>query len=432
MYAFLLLLGCGVPQRYEIVDLGALGGSLSIGYGISETGHAAGTAQLASGAAHPAWFDGARWVDLGLLPGGSGGEARAANPSGAVAGWTVFSGGTRACRWEHGGVTDLGLLPNGTHSYGFAINARGEVAGYGNAPPFGFHAFAARGTTLQDLGTLPGGSNSFAYAINGRGEVAGASEFGQGGLLRAFLWRAGVMHDLGAFQQGSGASAALDLNDLGEACGWSTLPNAQPRAAFWTGALLLDLGVLTGGLNSLALGLNDVGQAVGRSYDAAGRLRAVLYENGAVVDLNGLAVNGAGWELWEARDINDAGDIVGNGSYLGQTRGYWLRPLGLRLRGPEPGRAGARNTAALTGAAPQARLYLLSGFQGGFTTWPNCPAVVLGILNPSVAAAASAGPAGNAWLEHAVPAALRGGTVYLQAVVPAACAASNLVVHTFP
>jgi hypothetical protein len=53
-------------------------------------------------------------------------------------------------------------------------------------------------------------------------------------------------------------------------------------------------------------------------------------ENGAAIDLNTLLPVGSGWNLLSAEGINNAGDIVGYGTFGGQTRGF------LRTAVPEP------------------------------------------------------------------------------------------------
>ena len=60
-----------------------------------------------------------------------------------------------------------------------------------------------------------------------------------------------------------------------------------------------------------------------------------------LLDLNSLVPIDSGWELNEAYAINGKGQIVGSGTFQGQTRAFRLDPLGVALNAaaaiPEPG-----------------------------------------------------------------------------------------------
>src|SRR5688500_15101485 len=69
-----------------------------------------------------------------------------------------------------------------------------------------------------------------------------------------------------------------------------------------------DLGALLPDGFSTARAINGAGQVVGASQAASGELRAVTWENGAIRDLG---VPSAEFNESEARDVNNAGRIVG-------------------------------------------------------------------------------------------------------------------------
>jgi probable HAF family extracellular repeat protein len=80
---------------------------------------------------------------------------------------------------------------------------------------------------------------------------------------------------------------------------------------------ITDLGTL-GGTSSRAKSINSLGQVVGGSRTVSGSNHAFLWENGVMYDLNSSLPAGSDWCLYGAEGINDAGQIVGNGSRDGQ------------------------------------------------------------------------------------------------------------------
>lgn len=104
--------------------------------------------------------------------------------------------------------------------------------------------------------------------------------------------------------------------------GIAPAPGQKVHAFLWRGGVLRDLGTLPGGDGfSWAYGVNGSDQAVGLATVAGGqtdhRNRAVLFENGVAVDLNTRVVNlPASVSLYSANAISDSGVIVGNGCVL--------------------------------------------------------------------------------------------------------------------
>jgi probable HAF family extracellular repeat protein len=111
-----------------------------------------------------------------------------------------------------------------------AMNERDEVVGTSFLAGPGEHAFVWRGGVMTDLGTL-GGLVSRAAAINERGDVAGEAH-DAAGVAHAVLWRRGRIVDLGVPPGGS--SRAVDVNDLGQVLGEITYADGATRAAVWT------------------------------------------------------------------------------------------------------------------------------------------------------------------------------------------------------
>jgi probable HAF family extracellular repeat protein len=288
--------------RYELVDLGTLGGPNSQVNGslppmINNRGVVAGSAETAEPCSYLGGF---------IAP---------------------------TFRWEDGVLTNLGLLPGGCFSLPNAINAKGMMAGSGDVgviePVTGapvLHAdFRYKGQII-DLGTF-GGSNSLANDLNGRGQVVGGAEntepdpWNFGGIIglpsptawHAFVWEKGVMQDLGTL--GGPDSFSMLINEAGQVAGFSFtdsspspttgIPTVHPF--LWDHGTMNDVGTLGGTFGLVGGGLNNRGQLVGISFlEGDVTSHAFIWERGVLTDIGTLGGDnsGAGW-------INDAGQVAG-------------------------------------------------------------------------------------------------------------------------
>ena len=108
---------------------------------------------------------------------------------------------------------------------------------------------------------------------------------------------------------------AAGINSRGEVIGSSDLAgNATGHAFLWTKHKgMQDLGTLSGDVSSSAFGINEEGQVVGVSCDASGNCRAFLWQDGVMTDLNTLVCQGTSLYLTYGGDINDRGEIAGEG-----------------------------------------------------------------------------------------------------------------------
>jgi probable HAF family extracellular repeat protein len=318
-------------------------------------------------------------ADLGPLPAGAARDfGEGVNSAGDVAGYTSTAApASEAFGWTAGGGFDQFGTLGGTSSFGLSINDEGVVVGrsdlgVGNQTrPFR----VLPGGTMENLGTL-GGNFGSANDVNASGVITGSASTAS--TSRAFIWQEGVgMTDIGNFTP-TGLSSGQAINAAGHVAGQGTTSRGELHAFWWDGATMTDLGTLEMGTSSLALGMNDAdavvglsttdalgtsfhaflwsngagmvqldelapfdtrafdinngGDAVGWSWiDAVGNARAVLWEDGgAATDLNDCIPAGSGWLLNDARGINDAGQIVGNGELNGAPRAFLLTPV------PEP------------------------------------------------------------------------------------------------
>jgi probable HAF family extracellular repeat protein len=100
------------------------------------------------------------------------------------------------------------------------------------------------------------------------------------------------------------------------------------------GAGMTDLGHLGGG-RSTALAINNTGIAVGTSTIDNGTSRVFRWTQAeGMVDLNTLLPPNSGWVLDVVHDVNDRGQIAGEGLHNGQRRAFRYNPPGLTEAAP--------------------------------------------------------------------------------------------------
>lgn len=288
----------------QIVDLGTFGGNESWANAVNNRGHVVGSAANAI----PDPF----------------------NASPFLYGW-----GTQmhAFLWADGVKQDLGTL-GGPDSLGMYVNEAGQVAGFSytsytpnpltGIPPG--HPFLWENGTMRDLGTI-GGTQVFDLdGINERGQVIGQMTMADEVRSHPFLWDGKRLIDLGTFG-GNGANANW-FNETGEVVGHSQYATFCPgwgegpidHAYLWRNGVMTDLGTVPGinpleGLSS-AWGINSKTQIVGNSATCDySVLDAFLWEDGSMVDLNTLISPGSPLHLALPVYISDLGEIAGLGFF---------------------------------------------------------------------------------------------------------------------
>jgi probable HAF family extracellular repeat protein len=357
----LLILITSVPahaqhHHYKFIDLGTFGGPASYFSNgldgiLNPQGTAVGWADTATADPFPdfcfnadcyvshafASQNGVR-TDLGTLPGGTSSAAFWISSNGIIAGnaqngeedpFVSGLGQSRAVLWKSGKIIDLGTLEGGYESTIASVNSKGQAVGFSmNTVPDDFslvapgfyptqtRAFLWRHGVMEDLGTL-GGDDAIANVINERGQIVGNSYTNTTpnattGLptLDPFLWENGKMIDLGTLGGTIGAPAAF--NNHGEVVGQSNLAgDVYSHAFLWTKQHgMQDLGTL-GGNTGVVNWINDAGDIVGKT-DLPGSLspqdhHAVLWRHGHQIDLGALP----GETNSNAYNVNSRGAVVG-------------------------------------------------------------------------------------------------------------------------
>jgi probable HAF family extracellular repeat protein len=171
--------GKQVEQAYAVTDLGTLGGSQSLAFGINNRVQLAGLSLLSgdSGLRAYLWENG-RMNDLGTL-GGPNSYGFYVNSLGKVVGWAdVDQNARHAFLWQSGRMTDLGTLGD-PNSSALGLSVTSDAVGYSDVPSIdpdtgmpAFHAFRWTRGSITDLGTL-GGLYSSGESTNSRGQVVG-------------------------------------------------------------------------------------------------------------------------------------------------------------------------------------------------------------------------------------------------------------------
>ncbi len=198
-------------------------------------------------------------------------------------------------------------LPSGASIASKAICARRAVVGTATLGSSSeYHAIVLDASGVADLGTL-GGLTSHGRGGNASGAIVGASSTGS--TTHAFLYRNGVMQDLGTL--GGASSDAFAINSSDQIVGQSTLitgGDVPSHAVLWDGCDPIDLGTLDGGAESFARDLNNAGDIVGTSSRAEEpfRAHAVVWRDQVIEALD---ANGALHS--QAVAINEAGTIAG-------------------------------------------------------------------------------------------------------------------------
>lgn len=301
------------------LDLGSLDGLVSVGNAINASGQVAGYSSFDNSFTHGFLTSSGSVIDLGTL-GGTYSYAYGLNDFGLVVGESgiEFDLEIHGFSYNNGIVTDLGTL-GGMYSSARAVNNSGTIVGESSDDDEFVHAFSYSGGIMTDLGTL-GGDASTAKAINSNGIIIGESS-NANDETHGFSFSGGAMTDIGTL--GGTFSNVKALNETGQIIGISSTVIDDTHGYLYSNGTLTDLGTL-GGVFSQPESLNNQGQIVGESDLANGTQHAFLWQNGTMVDLNSLIPANSGWELFTAGLINDAGRIVGFGTYNGNFSAYVL------------------------------------------------------------------------------------------------------------
>jgi probable HAF family extracellular repeat protein len=337
-----------------ITDLGTLpGGNFSAAGSINERGWSTGQSLtdiidpvLGAPELRAVLWRGGRIINLGTLGRGTESLGVYINDAGQVIGFSTISLDsdpfgfigfpTHTFIWEDGKKRDIGTL-GGLDTFPSADcgnQPKGLVVGQSTTttttnPDTGVPTadpFLWEDGKMIDLGTL-GGSIGAAQCANHHRQVIGSSSLSAnpaaclvgGPGCHAFFWERGVMKDLGTL--GGPNSEAIWLNEAGDVAGSADLPGEHLHdAVLWRHGKIHDLGTIGDDLCSRGRSINSRGQVVGGSSDCFNFLHAFIWETGGpMVDLNTLIPPDTGFQLTNAFNINDRGEILAKAAPVGFT-----------------------------------------------------------------------------------------------------------------
>lgn len=323
------LMAAGVVWAdYVIVDLGTLGGTYSAAYSINNDGLVVGSSNLADGTQRAFLFnyqDGVM-VDIDQRNGMSS-QARAINNVGQIVGTEnpTYASPVQPFMYSSGVMSTLPIVEySGTqNSAAYGINDAGKVVG-GTQMSGGWLAYSYVPGTQTDLGRASQPlTTSFAYGINSAGKAVGKHYHPVTHTMNAVLFENGIKL-LGMGTDDGREAIAYDINDKDEIVG--TYFYYGSRVAFlYKNNSITNLGGL-GASPASAYAINESSVIVGERLPGTIYRNAFIYSDGVMQDLNSLLPPDSGWVLTAARDINDNGWIVGEGTINGETHAFLMAP----------------------------------------------------------------------------------------------------------
>ena len=201
-----------------------------------------------------------------------------------------------------------------------------------------FHPFLwDKENGMTDLGSFGGTELGSVNGLNERGQVVGATTIAGDQQLHPFLWDGAKLIDLIAPPfGGDGNGEAGWINEAGEIVGIAGVPASCPpgslvgpiqHAFLWRKGVMMDLGTVDGTTNSEGDFINSKSQIVGLSWTCDYSFVPFLWENGSMADLNTLIPPGSPFQLYSASFIDDRGEIAAFGSLAnGDTHALLLIP----------------------------------------------------------------------------------------------------------
>ena len=301
---------CRFPRYYRVQPITGL----VLPAALNDVGQVVGMTVGADHRLHAAVWSNGTVTDLGMLGCRDSvsicqSRARGINDLGQIVGDSnaddMFSPyHPHAFLWSAGAMTPLPEL-GPEWSSATDINDNGVIVGYGRASfDYEEHGWVNSDGRLTPIGNS--GEPSRAYAVNEKDQVAGSIRIGSSS--QGFFLSNETMTLFGGL--GGPTTIAYDLNDAARpnVVGVSTNAENKHRAFLWRPGVMFDLGVLPQTDTSVAWAINNRGQIVGQSGD-----KAVIWQNGEMRDINHY-LGTTPVTMRDAIDIDKRGNILAQGT----------------------------------------------------------------------------------------------------------------------
>lgn len=232
-----------------------------------------------------------------------------------------------------GELTNLGTLPGHNWSEAYAISQQqGRIVGFSMNNATGRPLQAViwdMNGEITNIGEVLLPPNSVAYSINDMtGEVTGWMGSAPHIDAHAFIWREGVVIDLGPIQGGF-SSEGHGISTASEVVGWGKVQSSPTvwHAFVASEGTMVDIGTLPTFLDSFAMDIGEAGQVIGSCGDSdVFPTTGFIWQDNVMTDLNELIDPGLGVHISSGRAINHAGEILARGTVEGDAVSVLLTP----------------------------------------------------------------------------------------------------------
>jgi probable HAF family extracellular repeat protein len=209
-----------------------------------------------------------------------------------------------------GGAIHLENLFNG-RAAAFGINNAGDIVGYGYVNDQTKHAFLLSGGNLTLFDTTDS-----AMVINDSGIIAGVGWIRENGVMKPLRFSNGI------------SATPEAINNRGQVVGMADTWLGETLPFLYEDGVMKNLATIIGQL-VVPYGINDHGDIIGH-YFPGGVAQPFIFKNGQLTNLTTPIAPNSGWTLSRVVDINNRGQIAGNGIFNGEFRAFRLDPI------PEP------------------------------------------------------------------------------------------------
>jgi probable HAF family extracellular repeat protein len=317
-----------VAQAYTITDLGIVSGyDYSFGGSVNAKGQTSGFLADKEFEKLHGFFctSGGKMMDIGTL-GGDLSIAVGINDAGQVAGSSLTAKETvMGFVWGNGKLTPVGAL-GGQNSIAAGINNKGQVVGLAETARGEAHSFLWKDGVIKDISASCPGPFNMVTAINDNSDMTGYFSK-DGETVQSFVLSSGKSKVLPTL--GGDFTIAVAVGKT-QVVGFGTIQKgdeADVHGFVWQSSGIQDVGTL-GGQFSFAESVNDSGIVVGGAETKSAGFHAFAWQNGKMIDLNKLLPSGSGWQLFSASGINERGQITGTGLVGKNVHAFLLTPKG--------------------------------------------------------------------------------------------------------